>query len=53
MLRARFDAAAGFDGSDDVWVKDVLNLGFSPIKAIDLVRLCLFAHRLQSVTGCT
>lgn len=32
---------AGFDGSADVWVEDVLNLGFGPIKAIDLVRLSL------------
>lgn len=29
---------AGFDGSEDIWVRDVLNLGFSPVTAIDLVR---------------
>lgn len=29
---------AGFHGSEDIWVRDVLNLGFSPVKAIELVR---------------
>lgn len=28
----------GFRGSPDVWVEDVLNLGVSPVKAIELVR---------------
>ena len=30
---------AGFDGSEDIWVRDVLNLGFSPVTAVELVRL--------------
>lgn len=28
----------GFHGSDPVWVRDVLNLGVSPVTAIQLVR---------------
>lgn len=29
---------AGFDGSEDIWVRDVLNLGFRPVTAIELVK---------------
>ena len=30
---------AGFHGSEDIWVRDVLNLGFSPVTAVELVRM--------------
>lgn len=44
---------AGFDGSEDIWVRDVLNLGFRPVTAIDLVSCpCIPAYAGQSACTC-